>query len=189
MARGIHYYVDVPRGQRRFRELIVYIADKCQDDPNFGATKLNKILYHSDFRAFERFGMPLTGMRYFKLPAGPAPKALVPVVRELEEEGAVRNAPPQNEQFAQRRLIAKRKAYMDDFTRDEIELVDEVIHELWNKTATAVSNESHGVAWRARNLRDEIPYEAVFLADTPATPDDISDMKDLNERYGWGLRV
>ena len=28
---------------RKFRELVIYIAEKCADDPTFGATKLNKI--------------------------------------------------------------------------------------------------------------------------------------------------
>ncbi|HEX4738128.1 MAG TPA: Panacea domain-containing protein [Allosphingosinicella sp.] len=189
MARRLHYAFDVPRGRQRFRELIIYIAGECENDQFFGATKLNKILFNADFRAFERFGQPLTGMRYFKLPKGPAPRALVPVVGELVQEGALKPAPPQDEPFEQRRIVALRKPYLDHFTRDELDVVDEVIKELWNKSATAVSDESHGVAWRARNMRDDIPYEAVFLADLPATPDDIVEARELNERYGWGLRV
>jgi hypothetical protein len=184
----VHYSFDVPRGQQRFRELIVYIASKSKHDPNFGATKLNKILYHADFRAFERFGTPLTGMRYFKLERGPAPRALVPVKRELISEGAItenRDDGP----FGQSRIVALREAYLQHFTPDEIELVDSVIEELWNKTATAVSDQSHGVAWRTHNLKEDIPYEAVFMADLPPTQDDISEVRELNERYGWGLRV
>lgn len=189
MAEGIHYTFNVPRGQQRFREMIIYVCRKCEHDPSFGATKLNKILYHSDFRAFERFGTPLTGMRYFRLEQGPAPRAMLPVLRELEREGAVRTAPPQEFQFEQRRTTALRDAYLDHFTPDEIDLIDEVIEELWGKTATAASDETHGVAWRTHNFKDDIPYEAVFLADLPPTADDIAEARELNERWGWGLRV
>ena len=37
----------------RLGELILYVADKCADDPRFGATKLNKILWWSDFQALQ----------------------------------------------------------------------------------------------------------------------------------------
>lgn len=189
MNAQLHYNFDVRRGQQRFRELIVYICAKCATDPGFGATKLNKILYHSDFRSFERFGVPLTGMVYQKLRFGPAPRALLPTVRELASEGAIREAPPQDGPFDQKRTIALRPAYLDHFTGDEIALVDEVIKDCWGKTATAVSDESHGVAWRARNMGDSIPYEAVFLSDERPTEDDITDIIALNEKYGWDLRL
>ena len=189
MNKPVHYNFDVTRGLQRFRELIVYICNKCADDPGFGATKLNKILYHSDFRSFERFGVPLTGMAYQKLQFGPAPRALLPVIRELSSEGAVREAPPQDGPFGQKRTVALRGAYLDHFTRDELDLVDEVIRECWGKSAATVSDESHGVAWRARNIGESIPYEAVFLSDERPTEDDVSDLKALNEKYGWGLQL
>ena len=77
----LSFTIPVARGAQRFRELIVYISQRSAEDPHFGAVKLNKILYHSDFRAYERFGVPLTGVCYFRLKAGPAPKALLPVRR------------------------------------------------------------------------------------------------------------
>ena len=189
MGKRVHYAFDIPRGRQRFRELIIYISQECEKDEFFGAVKLNKILFHADFGAFERFGQPLTGMRYFKLKFGPAPRALLPVVDELVAEGALEAAAPQGEPFEQRRTIALRKPYLDHFTQDELDLVDEVIKQLWNQSATAVSDGTHGVAWRTHNLKDDIPYEAVFLADLPPTPDDLVEARELNERYGWGLRV
>lgn len=189
MPKRVHYSVDVPRGRQRFRELIVYITNRCDRDEHFGAVKLNKILYHADFRAFERFGVPLTGMKYFKLPAGPAPKAMLPILEELEAEGAIKRDPPQQASFEQRRTHALRDAHMDHFTDDEVDLIEEVIKELRPQTATAATNDTHGVAWRARNMRDDIPYEAVFLSDEGPTADDIAEARELNERYGWGLRV
>ena len=45
----------------KFRELLVYVSKKCEDDPTFGAVKLNKILYYADFAAYRQGGKPITG--------------------------------------------------------------------------------------------------------------------------------
>ncbi len=43
-------------------ELILYIADKCENDPHFGKTKLNKILFFSDMLYYGFFGNAITGV-------------------------------------------------------------------------------------------------------------------------------
>lgn len=174
------------RSAQRFRELIVYISRESAKDPNFGATKLNKILYHADFRAFERFGVPLTGVRYFRLPRGPAPRAMVPVRRELEREGALRiqkEMAPGGMEL--RRTIPLREPVLDHFTRDELLLVDEVITELWAQTATEVSDASHDVRWRTLEHKDGVPYEFAFLCDEPITEGEIERTRELAEAFGW----
>ena len=57
----------------KFRELVLYIAEQSEGDPRFGAVKLNKILYYSDFEAFRVLGESITGATYRKLSEGPAP--------------------------------------------------------------------------------------------------------------------
>ena len=69
---------------RRLAELILYIAEKCERDPNFGATKLNKILAFADFSAYFETGRPITGAEYMRTPQGPVPRRLPPVRAELE---------------------------------------------------------------------------------------------------------
>src|SRR5258706_11049650 len=126
----VHYTFDVPRGKQRFRELIIYISAESVDDPHFGSTKLNKILFYSDFRAFERFGEPITGAAYFALDEGPAPYLLLPIRRELEREGALEIRENVVGNFSQIRTIARREPHLDIFTEGELALVDEVIAEL-----------------------------------------------------------
>ena len=50
--------------EEKLSELILYISQKCATDPKFGAVKLNKILYLSDFLAFGNWGEPITGVEY-----------------------------------------------------------------------------------------------------------------------------
>jgi antitoxin SocA-like protein len=70
----------------KFRELILLIAEWCQSDPRFGATKLNKLLYHADFSSFLTNGVPITGQEYFALPQGPAPRRLKPITESMKKK-------------------------------------------------------------------------------------------------------
>src|ERR1700733_2004446 len=72
---------------RELRELILYISQKCANDPRFGAVKLNKVLYFSDFLSYAHYREPITGMEYFKLPHGPAPRRLVPIREQMKQDG------------------------------------------------------------------------------------------------------
>ncbi len=69
----------------RFRELLLYISQKCANDPKFGAVKLNRILFLSDFLAFAHYGEPITDFEYQKLGQGPAPRRLLPVRNQMIE--------------------------------------------------------------------------------------------------------
>ena len=182
---NLHETFDVPRGAQRFRELILYASRKSVDDPHFGAVKLNKILYHSDFRAFQRFGVPLTGVRYFRLKNGPAPRSLIPVRDSLVQEGALRVERRQVGPYKQDRTIALRDPALRLFTEDEIALVDEVIAELWDQNATEVSDASHDIRWLTLNDRDVLPYEMAYLSNEPLTQAQIERTKELAEQFGW----
>src|SRR2546425_12852222 len=73
--------------EEKLGELILYISQKCATDPKFGAIKLNKILYLSDFLAFGNWGEPITGVQYQHLRKGPAPRRLLPVRDALQKDG------------------------------------------------------------------------------------------------------
>lgn len=181
---SLHFYFPVERSSQRFRELMIYVAKKSELDPAFGAVKLNKILYYSDFRAFERFGIPITGMTYFRLKQGPAPKAFLQFHRDLVREGAIRIDKVQLGNLTQIRTVALREPILSHFTPDELLLVDEVIRELWPQNATQVSDASHDVRWRVLNDKDNIPYEFAFLADS-LTDDDHQKTRELAAELGW----
>jgi hypothetical protein len=181
----LHFTVPVARAAQRFRELIVYVSQKCARDPHFGAVKLNKILYHSDFRAFVRFGVPLTGFGYFRLQKGPAPKALVPIRRELESEGAIHIEHVPLGDLEQHRTVALRQPVLEHFTSDELQVVDEVINELWEQSAAEVSDASHDVRWRVLRHKDDMPYEFAFLSNEDVTQKDIQRTHELSRQFGW----
>lgn len=167
------------------RELIVYISQKCAEDPTFCATKLNKILFYSDFFSFFRFGEPISGVEYQRIQYGPAPKHLVPVRDEmLGRDIAVQKTTFFSKQ--QHRCVALRDPDLDKFKGRDIALLDEVIEKLRGKTAKEVSEMSHQRAWRIARDQESIPYEAVFLSDDDdLTESEIARFSSLNQEHHW----
>jgi len=74
----------------KLRELIIYVSMLSQQDRNFGATKLNKLLFYTDFLAYQRFGTAITGQEYQALPQGPAPKRLKPIIERMKVAGDIK---------------------------------------------------------------------------------------------------
>ncbi len=170
---------------RRMKEAILYIASKCKDNETYGAIKLNKILYYSDFRSFERGGRPLTGETYQRLPMGPAPLRLCIIRDEMIAEGDIDYSPCSYHGKEQQRILPKRNPDMRYFEAKDITILDEVIKELWDDNATEVSLKSHGIAWKLCNDGDRIPYEAALLVEPNITDDHIKRAIELAEEYGW----
>lgn len=152
--------------RKKFKELILYVAQASEGDSTFGATKLNKILFFCDFLSYRAYGESITGQRYFKLPFGPAPRALVPVVNELVEEEACIRVPRSRFGLPQETIFAKREANLDVFRPRDIALVDFVLGQLRNNNAAEVSNLSHEfIGWQLARDHEDIPYETIFLGD------------------------
>lgn len=158
----------------RFKELILYLARKSEDDPNFGATKLNKLLFYADFLAYRKLGQPITGQRYQKLPYGPAPRSLRPVVEEMKNDGLCAVAQRSHHGYEQQRLLALREPDVDVFSAKQLDLIHEVVDELWDRTAREVSDLSHDfLGWQLAEEGEDIPYETALLAppEPPSGPE------------------
>ena len=151
----------------KFKELILYIAQESEFDPNFGATKLNKILFFCDFLAYRAHGRSISGQRYFKLPYGPAPRALKPALNELVAEEACIEIERGHFGHPQKRIIVRREANLEAFfTATEVALVASVIRALWDNSAQEVSELSHHfIGWQVAELHEDIPFETIFMGD------------------------
>ena len=149
----------------KLRELILYVAQKSVDDPNWGATKLNKILFEADRLAHIRLGHSITGKAYQKLIGGPAPRALLPVQTNMIATGDIIIEPRPMAGYAhpQRRLIAKRDP-RNVFSAAEKAVIDDAIRILWPLTGKQASDRSHRfLAWRCVDYGETIPFEALLV--------------------------
>jgi hypothetical protein len=68
----------------KLQELILYIARRSEDVRHFGANKLNKLLFYTEFLAYSKTGRSITGATYERLEHGPAPRGLAATLEELK---------------------------------------------------------------------------------------------------------
>lgn len=158
----------------KFKKLILYIAKNSVDDQHFGAVKLNKILYFSDFNAYRELGNSITGADYQHLTEGPAPREFLRIKDSLiqEEEATVEHRVVFS--MTQHRLIAKGDPDMDKFTLDELRIIDEVIVALANMSARQVSRLSHEeYGWRLTEPGESIPYSSAYFSPESLTQEQI----------------
>ena len=154
----------------KFKELIVYIAERCQDDLTFGAVKLNKILYYADFAAYRIEGQPITGATYRKLSEGPAPREMINARDELIESGRLRIEHRPYFTRIQKRLVLEegQGANRELFSQNERNIVDEVVDFFYGKSAREVSDYSHREpGWRVAEGHGEHSYETAWLSGEP----------------------
>lgn len=173
--------------EQKFQELLLYVAEKCADDPKFGATKLNKILFFSDFFAYALFGKAITGATYQRLDYGPAPRELLPVQQKMKNAGDAALAIKRLGTKVQKRLTALRESNLSAFNGREIALVDHVIDQLRDSNAQEVSHRSHvnSLGWQVAANQEEIPYSTAFLSCDPPTAEDVRRGQELAAEHGW----
>ncbi len=76
--------ISVPEiNMAKFKNLILYILEKCAGKPNIGETVLYKLLYFSDFNYYELYEEHLSGASYRKLPNGPVPLSVDAVLKSM----------------------------------------------------------------------------------------------------------
>lgn len=162
-------------GEGKLRELILYLADKCEHDTYFGATKLNKLLYFCDFWAFSSFGKAITDVEYQRLPQGPAPRRMVPVIEEMEREGSIAVKKQLCYGKEQTRVIALRSADFSVFSAQEIALIDHVFQQFDGLTGANISEISHrSIGWRLAKDGETIPYSTAMIEEGELTADESS---------------
>jgi hypothetical protein len=144
----------------KLQELILYIARRSEDDRHFGANKLNKLLFYSDFLAYAKTGRSITGATYERLEHGPAPRGLAAALAELKPACAE----AERDYFGrkQRRIVALREPDLSEFTGAEIALVDELLDRLRNHDEDGELAD-RSVGWQVAGVGEEIPYGTAFV--------------------------
>jgi hypothetical protein len=164
----------------KLKELALYIAERSKDDPKFGAVKLNKILYYSDFNSYRELGEPITGATYQHIPEGPAPKEMLLAITELLDSGEAEYEERPYFNQVQKRLVNKREPNRNLFSAKELEMVDEVMKELCHYNATEVSELSKQ-EWGVRlyDIGEDIPYRTAWLSAAPLTQEQVAKGLEL----------
>lgn len=170
-----------PENADKFRELILYIAEQSEGDQAFGATKLNKLLFFSDFKAYLKTGHSITGQEYQKLPNGPAPRQIVPVLEQMKQSAEIAIATREYYGHVQKRPFALREPDLRGFSGAEIAIVDEAIRVFRYMSASEISDCSHDfVGWQKVKERETIPYASVLIDSRELTEDETEWAKSVD---------
>lgn len=156
--------------ERRFKDLLLYVAQQLADDPTFGETKLNKVLFFADFEAFRLLGGPITGAEYQKNKFGPTARRYTVMRDELirwEQLEVERRVVVDHVQDVP--TLKNIEPNIEQFSPDELAIVDRVIAEMRLYTNTEASDESHkrSAGWRARDFGETIPYSSALINPEP----------------------
>jgi hypothetical protein len=181
----LHFEFPMSNREARFKESVLYISDQCLDDPTYSKVKLFKILFYSDFEAFARYGTPITGVTYRKLPLGPAPAIFARMQEEMLRESLIRIVKRRVHDQERQRFLPLKEPNFELFQARDVSIIDGWIRFFWNMTSKEVSTYSHGRAWKLADDGDLIPYEAVFISDDPVTYDDVARVRELADQHKW----
>jgi len=160
---------------QKFKNLVHYVCSKCDDPRELGATKLNKILWYSELEAFLALKKPITGARFVKQEFGPVPVAIVPVLEELRQEGALAIRDTTYFGKPKREFISLRDPEIDEFSAQEISIVDRVTQVICTQhTASSISEHTHNDIWKMAEIGEDIPLYTVFAVKGEITEQDIA---------------
>lgn len=161
--------ISVPKLQvNKFKNVLLYILERCAGKPNVGETVLYKLLYFSDFNYYELYEEQLTGAKYRKLPFGPVPQKLDTIIAQMIDNKQLQRVKTDYHNYSQTRYLPLEKANLTELRASEKDVIDRVIEQMSDWSAAAISNYSHkDMPWLATKEGEEINYELAFYRDAP----------------------
>jgi transcriptional regulator with XRE-family HTH domain len=161
--------ISVPKLQvSKFKNVLLYILEKCAGKPNVGETVIYKLLYFSDFNYYELYEEHLTGANYRKLTFGPVPHKFDAIVRQMIDKRSLKRIKTEYHGYTQTRYLPLVKADLTQMKASEKEVIDRVIEQMSDWSGTAISDYSHkDMPWLASKEGEEINYELAFYRDAP----------------------
>ena len=132
--------ISVPTLQvTKLKNVLLCILERCAGKPNVGETVLFKLLYFSDFNSYELYEEHLTGANYRKLPFGPVPKKLDTIIGQMIEQGQLQRVKTEHCGYPQTRYLPLVKSDLTELRASEKDVVDRVIEQMSDWSATAIS--------------------------------------------------
>ena len=161
--------ISVPTLQvNKFKNVLLYILERCAGKPNVGETVLYKLLYFCDFNYYELYEEHLTGATYRKLPYGPVPQKLDTIIGQMIEKGQLQRVKTEYRGYPQTRYLPLEKADLTELRASEKDVIDRVIEQMSDWSVAMLSNYSHGdKPWKASKDGEDINYELAFYRRPP----------------------
>lgn len=149
--------------RQKFREVLLYVLERCGARANVGETVIYKLLYFIDFNFYELYEQHLTGEAYRKVSFGPAPCHFSEIVEQMIERGELKKITAEYYGKRQKKYIPQVKAEPGKFDGRELEVINRVIDGLSSMNAASIEDYSHeDIPWQVTDDKEIIDYESVF---------------------------
>ncbi len=161
--------ISVPTLQvSKYKNVLLYILERCAGKPNVGETVLYKLLYFSDFNYYELYEEHLTGALYRKLPFGPVPQKIDSIINQMIEKGQLQRVKTEYHGYSQIRYLPLEKADLTLLKASEKEVIDKVLEQMSDWSAAMISDYSHkDLPWEVTDEGKDISYELAFYRELP----------------------
>jgi Protein of unknown function (DUF4065) len=154
----------------KFKNVLLYILERCAGKPNVGEKVLGKLLYFSDFNNYEIYEEQLTGATYRKLPNGPIPDELESILSHMVEERQLHRVITVYPRSPLTRYLPLVKPDLTKLLASEVGVIDRVIGQMGDWSETMITAYSHGDRpWEVTKDSEELNYELAFYRDVPYT--------------------
>lgn len=152
----------------KFKEVLLYILEKCAGKPNVGETMLYKLLYFSDFNYYEIYEEHLTGAEYRKLAYGPVPQKWTSIIQKMMANKMIERFKSEYQGSSQIRYIPLVKANLANLKASEKDVIDRVIDQYSDWSSDAITIYAHkDMPWVASKEGEIIDYELAFYREAP----------------------
>lgn len=149
--------------KEKFKQILLYLIEKCGSKINVGKTVIYKLLYFIDFDYYELNEEYLTGELYRKIEHGPAPCHFEEIEKELLENKMIFKTVIDYHDYRQIKYIPLVKPNISLLTATEKEIIDNVIERLSSMNANQIEDYSHeDIPYEITADLDIIDYETVF---------------------------
>jgi uncharacterized phage-associated protein len=159
----------------KFLNAVVFFG-KNTDPKKFGITKLLKLLFFADFLHYEKYGRPIVGDTYYRLPEGPVPTLSYDLYKETFNQGKktgleeyVKIVKEKVRDYEITRIEPIKEFNENVFSESDMEVMKEIAEKFYDVTGSKLAGITH-----------EIP----FIKETPRVfpIDYLNAIEDKGER-------
>jgi hypothetical protein len=144
----------------RLKSLIHYVVSVAGARANFGAVKLNKVLWFSDARCFVLYGASITGAPYQRQKYGPIPRDGMAARDHLVAENAISQWRGTGGEWVFKALVKPSMNFMNGNEKAQVDYW--IRHIDADHTAATISEESHDYGWDIAKIGENLPFHSVL---------------------------
>ena len=152
----------------KFKNVLLYMLEKCAGKPKAHKSILNKMLYFVDFNYYELYEEQLTGATYRKILNGPKPEKLDSILQEMIDNEQIQRIKTLQNNTKHIKYIPLVKADLTALKASETAVMDYVIEQFADCSAATMQDYTQkDMPWIASKEGDVLNYELVFYREMP----------------------